>query len=169
MKPKHMLLATTVVFIMATLGGCAGITTDTEQSATQLRWQDAKAAAQRMELEIAALIPDGNVIRVDQSPTGTLFSCTNGQHHWNGWTEVTVESGTQIESIVRSIGKQYNESDFQVRSRRGSTGVYKVQLISQREGESYLIAEGFNPNQIRIASASECFTLPDGVYPGGKF
>jgi hypothetical protein len=34
--------------------------------------------------------------------------------------------------------------------------------------ENYIFSEG-EPHTIRIASGSVCFTLPEGVYPGGRF
>src|SRR4051812_5986647 len=107
-----LLLAATMV-----LAGCAGIPRGTpieapEPTATktqedpmhgELTWQEAKAKAQAMELEIAALIPKGTVVSIDQKKKGVLLSCNKTQHKWKGSTTITVADGTKIDSIVKDI------------------------------------------------------------------
>lgn len=67
----------------------------------ELTWQEAKAQAQAMELEIAALIPKDAVISIDQKKKCMLLSCNKAQHKWKGSTTITVADGTKIESIVK--------------------------------------------------------------------
>ncbi|MEC5191971.1 MULTISPECIES: hypothetical protein [unclassified Arthrobacter] len=136
----------------------------------ELTWQEAKAKAQAMELEIAALIPKGTVTSIDQKKTGVLLSCNKTQHNWNGSTTVTVAEGTKIEPIVKDIEAHYQSGAFGVRNRLDIGGYYEVQMIARSgSGENYIVAEGLAPNEIRIDSGSLCFTLPEDIYPGGDF
>ncbi|MET4097405.1 hypothetical protein [Arthrobacter sp. UYCu712] len=135
----------------------------------ELTWQEAKAKAQAMELEIAALIPKGTVTSIDQKKTGVLLSCNKTQHNWNGSTTVTVAEGTKIEPIVKDIEAHYRANGTTVSADRNVNDNYRIQIDPYAPGESYIVSEGFAPNEIRIASGSACFTLPEGVYPGGDF
>jgi len=170
-----MKIAKASIFIRAVLVavGTSGCTDDGEKDemSSELSWRAAKTHAQQMELEIAALIPEKIIVSIDQAPTGVMLSCDATQHNWNGQTTVTVKPKTEIEPVVRDIQTHYESQNenFRIRSRYGVTGLYKLQLIAPAKGESYLIGEGLEPDQIRIASGSPCFTLPEGVYPGGEF
>ncbi|WP_394247748.1 hypothetical protein [Arthrobacter pityocampae] len=135
----------------------------------ELTWQEAKARTQAMEREIAALIPEDAVFSIDQKKTGTLLSCNETQHHWAASTTVTVADGTEIEPIVKAIEAHHRESGAKVSVDRNVNGSYRVQIDLPAPGENYLVSEGFSPNEIRIASGSACFTLPEGIYPGGDF
>lgn len=133
-----------------------------------LTWQEAKAQTQDLELEIARLIPEDKVVKIDQGKTGTLFSCSETQHNWNGATTVTLSKGTEPEALVKAIEAQYQDSRFTIETDLSITGNYRVQLRSPHTAASYIIVRD-DPNAIRIASGSACFTLPGGVYPGGDF
>jgi hypothetical protein len=131
--------------------------------------EEAKAQAQAMESEIAGLVPAGVVVSVDQMPKGTLFSCSETEWTWYGATTVTVVEGTEIEPIVRSIQAHYEGSRFDLRTRQDIADHFEVQLMSPETAENYLVGEGSKPNEIRIDSGSVCFTLPEGIWPGGEF
>ncbi|MET4097406.1 hypothetical protein [Arthrobacter sp. UYCu712] len=136
----------------------------------ELTWQEAKAPAQAMEVEIAALIPKDAVVSIDQKKTGVLFSCSKAQHRWKGSTTVTVVEGTKIEPILKDIETHYQSGPFEVGNRLDIRGSYEVQISPHNTSdENYIFAEGLAPNEIRIDSGSECFTLPEGIYPGGDF
>jgi hypothetical protein len=134
----------------------------------ELTWQKAKALTQAMELEIAKLIPEDKVVKIDQGKTGTLFSCSETQHNWNGATTVTLSKGTPPEPLVKAIEAHYQDSRFAIETDLSITGNYRVQLRSPDTAASYIIVRD-DPNAIRIASGSACFTLPEGEYPGGNF
>lgn len=136
---------------------------------TELKWQKAKAQTQAMELEIAKLIPEDKVMKIDQGKTGTLFSCSVTQHNWNGATTVTLSKGTEAEPLVKAIEAHHGDSRFNTEADHNSVGAYRVQLRSPDTAESYLISAGWDPHTIRIASGSACFTLPEGEYPRGDF
>ncbi|MBO9626199.1 MAG: hypothetical protein J7484_07475 [Microbacterium sp.] len=147
------------------LSGCAPAAPD---STRNLTWEDAKSDAQAMERELAALIPPDVVVSIRQKPTGTLFSCDGVGYRWLGSTTVTVISGTTIESIVRDIEAQYQHSRFTTSTRMTLAGFFELDLRSPATTESYLIGENVE-GSIWIDSSSACFTLPEGVYPGGDF
>ncbi|MET3901745.1 hypothetical protein [Paenarthrobacter sp. 4246] len=183
MRARHGAMALLLAGAMV-LAGCAGspggthieppVTTATktqgEPTKAELTWQEAKAKAQAMELEIAALIPKGTVVSIDQKKKGVLLSCNKTQHKWKGSTTITVADGTKINSIVKDIEAHYQSGLFGVRNRLDIGGSYEVQMIARSgSGENYIVAEGLAPNQIDIDSGSPCFTLPEGIYPGGDF
>ena len=134
----------------------------------ELTWQEAKAQTQAMELEIAKLIPEDKVAKIDQGKTGTLFSCSETQHNWNGATTVTLSKGTEPEPLVKAIEAHYGDSRFTIETDLDIVGDYRVQLRSPDTAASYIIVRD-DPDSIRIASGSACFTLPEGEYPGGDF
>jgi hypothetical protein len=143
--------------------------TQEEPMEAELTWQEAKAHTQAMEREIATLIPKDAVLSIDQKKTGTLLSCNETQHNWNASTTVTVAEGTEIEPIVKTIEAHYREIGTEVSVDRDVNENYRIQIDPPAPGENYLVSEGFSPNEIRIASGSACFTLPEGIYPGGDF
>ncbi|WP_416442739.1 hypothetical protein AB3K78_09610 [Leucobacter sp. HNU] len=139
-----------------------------------MTWQDEKAKTQAAMRDIAAQIPKDVVLSVDMTATGILFGCNqtgpNGEklHSWTGPTSIAVKPGTDIESIVKTIENYYQEKAFHVTSRLDVLGNYEIHMKPPGEKSSYLISEG-DINQISIDGWSECFQLPDGLYPGGDF
>jgi hypothetical protein len=136
---------------------------------SEISLEEAKAQAQAMELEIAGLVPSEVVVSVDQMPKGTLFSCSETEWRWKGATTVTVAEGTDIESIVRSIQAHYEKSRFDLGTRQDISDHFEVQLMAPATAENYIVSEGFEPDEIRIASGSVCFTLPEGTWTRGSF
>lgn len=176
-------MALSLVGLMG-LAGCAGnpnagsteltvptvANTQEEPIKAELRWQEAKAQAQAMELELAAQIPEGTTVSIDQKKSGILLSCNKTQHNWNGSMTITVAEGTEIEPILKDIEAHYQGGLFKVGSRLDVRGSYEVQLIARSgSGGNYIVAEGLALNEIRIDSGSECFTLPESIYAGGDF
>ncbi|WP_411734132.1 hypothetical protein [Paeniglutamicibacter sp.] len=135
---------------------------------SELTWQKAKAQSQAMELEIANLIPEDNVVKIEQKATGILFECGEAQHRWKGSAAVTLSAGTDPEPIVRAIEAHFQDSRFNLKTGPDIVGDYRVQLRSPDTSENYIIVKD-GPGEVRIASGSPCFALPEGVYPGGDF
>ena len=128
---------------------------------SEVSLEEAKTQTQAMELEIAGLVPSEVVMSVDQMPKGTLFSCSATEWTWYGATTVTVVEGTDIEEIVRSVQTHYEGSRFEMRTRLNVSNHFEVHLMSPETAENYIVAEGSAPNEIRIASGSFCFALPE--------
>ncbi|KTR95522.1 hypothetical protein NS220_05750 [Microbacterium testaceum] len=123
-----------------------------------------------MERDIVSRIPADEVAAVDQHEKGTLFSCIDGGHSWLGGTMVTLVPGVNAEDVVRAIEAGFAGDRFDIRTRQDIDGDYEVQLVAQTDDrENYIIARYKADDTISISSASPCFTLPDGVYPGGEF
>ncbi|MGP0224509.1 hypothetical protein [Paenarthrobacter sp. NCHU4564] len=135
----------------------------------KLTWQDAKVQAQATELEIAALIPKDLVVSIDQKTKGVLLSCNKTQHNWHGFTTITISEGTPAGPIVKNIEAHYRANGLKVSIDKDVDEKYLVQIDSPPPGENYLVGEGIKANEIWIDSGSPCFTLPEGVYPGGNF
>jgi uncharacterized protein YciI len=146
-------------------------TTETEVPVvvSEVSLEEAKAQAQAMELEIAGLVPAGVVVSVDQMPKGTLFSCSETEWRWKGATTVTVVEGTEIEPIVRAIQGHYEGGRFDVSTRHNISDHFEIHLMSPDTAENYIVAEGSEPTEVRIASGSVCFTLPEGTWTRGAF
>ncbi|MFF8818356.1 hypothetical protein ACF07D_10220 [Leucobacter sp. NPDC015123] len=136
---------------------------------TELTWQEAKAATQEMEREIAALIPKDVVIHVRESDTGTLFQCGEESHSWYGGMTITVAEGTDIEAIVRDIETHYANTKYIIRNSLDIDGNYQIGVKDPETTTDVLIGEGLEPTHIDFLGSSECFVLPEGVYPGGDF
>ncbi|WP_136043496.1 MULTISPECIES: hypothetical protein [unclassified Microbacterium] len=157
-----------VAVCSAILGGCAFLAERPGQESKETA-DKAKADAQAMELEIASLIPDDVVASVDQKPDGTLFSCDEARHHWAGSTTVVLVSEADATEVVKQLESDVrDEGRFSVESWVDVTDTYSVQLTLPGSVENYIFSEG-EPHTIRIASGSEYFTLPEGVYQGGTF
>lgn len=170
-------VALTVAAIIV-LSGCApSAPNDQEEtpvtqtsSPSSLTWQQAKASTQATEREIISLIPADEVAAVDQPEKGVLFSCADGGHAWLGRTTVTLVPGVRAEDVVRTLETEFTGDRFDSRTRRDIAGEYEVQFLAKNDDrENYIVARFKADDTISISSASPCFTLPDGVYPGGEF
>ena len=134
-----------------------------------MTWEQAKATTQATELRIAALIPEALVVTVDQNDKGGLFSCDEARHRWKGITKITLAPGTDVEAVTRQVEAHFREDgEFEVTNYLDMADVYVAVLKSPEMGEEYLFGEG-DPGVILIDSWSECFALPEGMYPGGDF
>jgi hypothetical protein len=176
---RGLITAIAAAVLMASLSGClpsdrsgeptsATTTEKGEAVESELTWQEAKARTLSMQLEIARLIPENKVVKINDKKTGTLLSCSKTDHNWNGSTTVTLVEGVDEESVVRAIETHYKESRFNIKTGPDVVGDYRVQLRSPDTAENYIIGKD-GPGEVRIASGSACFTLPEGVYPGGDF
>ena len=153
--------------------GLVGCAEDSSEAAAVdgLPWQEAKARAQAMELEIAESLPQDKLASVDQALTGLLVRCSDTSVNWHGATTVTLTEGTDPEPLVRDLEAKYENSRFDIKVRDPApAGHYEVQLRSPDDAEMYIIKRGAEePYTIRIASGSACFPWPEGEYMGGKF
>lgn len=135
--------ATALLILLVALTGCtsgaATGTTEAEKNSpveSELTWQDAKAKAQAMELEIAGLIPEGRVAKIEQRETGLLFSCSGNRHNWSGSINVTLTKGTEEEAILKAIEAHYRDGPFAIKTDLDIVGDYRVQLRSRDSAES---------------------------------
>lgn len=154
------------------LAGCAtngGNVKDPDEES--LTWREAKTQAQEFERDLVALVPKDQVLATDQRPEGTLLSCDTERHQWSGRTTVTLIDGADADAIALSIADHYEASDWEVVQDRTTAldGTLMVQLIAPDNEENYIVTPGTAPNELDISSGSKCFTLPEDVYPGGKF
>lgn len=159
-----------VAALVALVTGCSAELDPVESSLT---WEEAKASAQATAVQIVALIPADEVVSVDQHKTGSLFSCDEKRHRWTGITYVTLVPGAKIEAVVKQmekgLGALFSEDeDFKISNYRDMFDEYTVTAESPTTGESYLFGQDDSVT-ISIDSWSECFTLPEGTYPGGSF
>ncbi len=161
---------------MSGLSGCSGSYPwdNSKKEVPAVTWQDEKAKTQTAMHDIVAQIPKDVVVQAEVKGTGTLFGCNktgpNGEklHSWTGSATVTVKPGIDIESIVKTVEEHYKNLGYKVSSRFDVLGEYEAQVKPPNEESSYYVTKG-EPDQISVASWSECFQLPDGLYPGGDF
>jgi hypothetical protein len=164
--------AVTALLSVVAISGCA-VREPTKETVSDVTWEEAKAATKEMTSEIVDLITSEEVAGVDQHETGTLFSCDEARHQWHGYTFVALTSGSDVESIVGRLEEAMpvlfsGRGDFDVTHYRDIADGLVVMVESSTTAEGYLIGEG-DPGTIIIDSWSECFTLPEGTYPGGSF
>lgn len=157
-----------LLLCVTVLSGCTPAAEEPSEESS-VTWEEAKTDAQAIEMEIASLIPAEAVADIVQKPEGTLLSCDETQHNWNGSTTVTLTPSSNAERIVKDLETRLEDDDrFESRNWIDPTGAYNVQLMSPSTAANFIFGED-EPHTIRIASGSVCFTLPEGVYPGGKF
>lgn len=138
-----------------------------------MTWEEAKASTQAMELKIAALVSKPEVVSIVQNEKGGLFSCDETRHTWKGITTVALAPGADLPVVLKSMESQLAElleerGDFAVTKRVDFFGDYAIAAESTSSAEAYLLAQE-KDGAIVIDSWSECFTLPEGTYPGGSF
>jgi hypothetical protein len=158
-----------MLVLLTTMTGCATKAEGITPLKKELTWQAAKAHSQAIELEIAELIPKDKVVKIEQDETGTLLSCSETEHNWNGTSMVTLAKDAEEEPLVKAIEAHYQNSQFAVETDINISGNYRVQLFHPDSAENYLISAGWDTDTIRISSGSSCFALPEDVYPGGDF
>lgn len=164
-----------LVLVAAGLSGCGGSYPwdKSKKEVPAVTWQDEKAKTQATMRDIAAQIPKDVVLSVDMAATGILFGCNqtgpNGEklHSWTGPTSIAVKPGTDTLPVVKAVENHYREMGYRITS-RDVLGDYEIHVRPSGESSSYLISQD-GPGRIRIAGWSECFQLPDGLYPGGDF
>lgn len=164
MKKLRITRSLGVLMIVATLAACTG----GPSVGSDLTIDQAKAATQKMEREIAAIVPKDLVVKVEQDATGTLDSCGAGRGNvWVGLSHVTLKPEVEVDATLRLIEEHYRGSRFSIRTRHDSGGYFEVQLIAADGVENYLIGHGINnpDHSIDISSNSGCFNLPKGEYP----
>ncbi|MBO9626197.1 MAG: hypothetical protein J7484_07465 [Microbacterium sp.] len=167
-RSQHVIKAAWIFTLGMLLVGCLPPTAQ-KGDEQKLNWEQAKARAQAGEMQIVSMVPSEFISTVEQKPTGLLFSCAEGQYRWKGATTVILTHDADIESIVKSIEQRYRDADeFDIDTWRNVSGWYDFQLKSRETAANYIVGQD-NENTIRIDSGSVCFTLPEGVYPGGKF
>jgi hypothetical protein len=149
------------------LAGCGTVSQDRENGLT---WQEAKRQTQATELEIASMIPEDQVVSLEQPTKGILLSCDSDRHQWAGFTRVALIAGADVDGIVRVLADAFRDrGEYTVKSYTDITDRDKFQLIAQNREETYIVGPGIDRGNIEIDSGSACFTLPEDVYPGGDF
>ena len=132
-------------------------------------WQVAKEETQATALEIARLIPAARVALVEQNPQGVLLSCDPERHQWTGLLTVTLTEDAHVPDVVAYLADQFRSSDEYTLDEYSTGEKTKFQLKTPGREENYIVGPGIREGQLEISAASVCFTLPDDVYPGGKF
>jgi hypothetical protein len=125
--------------------------------------QEAKQAAQKMENDIAAFVPEEFVENKKQGSKGVLLNCSaEDTYSWSGETLVTLKGQPDIEAVLGQIEAHWEgQSDFQVKRRTARDGTPEVD-ISGQYGAGYLV--GPYPDGIRflITSHSPCVKYEKG-------
>lgn len=159
---------TAIVSLVAVLllAGCS----QGENVDENLTVDEAKAIAQEMEREIAALVPDEYVTDVVQNSTGTLMQCdTERGYQWAGSTRVYITDGLDVEAVVASASDEFGSRDgFRVEQDVTVDGEPSAHIIGDH-GAGYLVERSVDGTYMDISSFSPCFRLPDGVSPRGDF
>lgn len=143
--------------------------------------EDVKARTQAMELRIAYGVPKELVDRVEQNEFGVLAVCdTTGRlYAWTGVTRVhlvgefDVAAGDALtDRIAGDLGGI--AEDGYVVGTSAATEWLAIEILNQN-GEFY--SGSVTPTAVRasgqaeffIMSRSQCFRLPEGIYPGRSF
>lgn len=139
------------------------------EESDNVTWQSTKKETQTTALEIARLIPEEQVALVEQNPQGVLLSCDADRHQWTGLVTVTLTEDARVSEVVAHLADHFRSSDEFTLDEYSSGEKAKFQLTTPGREENYIVGPGINEGQLEVSAASVCFTLPDDVYPGGKF
>jgi len=138
-------------------------------SAGALDWQGAKRDTQALELRIAQQFPSADVQSVDQQATGTLMQCGEDTWQRTGGTTVTLSSSANPASLLGAAQAYWKgQSGFEVNASKDQDGDPTLQF-NRGQNEGYVISVWKNPTQLVISSFSNCFRVPDDVYPRGNY
>lgn len=131
---------------------------------------EAKQAAQSMEGQIAAVVPEVHIAKIDQGPAGILLNCSSPEsYQWTGQTLVTLTGGPDIESVLREIETHWTETkDYRVERRTAGDGTPEVDIYGPY-GEVYLVGPWKDATQIQILSFSPCVKYEKGYVTSDTF
>ncbi|MBL3698808.1 hypothetical protein [Leucobacter luti] len=169
-----LLIVTTLglaVVVGSLFSGCAQ--SPDQQSGTPPTALDALGAAksqtQRHALAIARLLAAGREdAEVVQNPDGTLLECGESTLSWNGLTTVQLADGRGAETAVQALAASLDPAEYDIVADRSALGNSRIQATRRNHAENHIVVVA-GPSTIRIASGSECFTLPEDTYPGGAW
>lgn len=162
----------TPIVFLALLTGCSTVDEDppgapepaAPTASPEVAIQAAKATTQRVELEIADVVPDRS--RVRQQEKGTLFPCGEHQRQWAGGTNVVVTGEPDMDAVVAAVEQEWaGRSGWAIDKRQDTVGLATID-ISTDDGEGYLVSRGTEARTVHIRSSSSCFAVPE-VFSGG--
>lgn len=161
------------------LAGCGPQELPLDESLTV---EDAKAQTQAFERRLVEGVPAASVATVEQSEWGNLMSCPSrgeNAYYWSGTTWVhlaePIDESTAsalAEEVAENLG-ELTDQGYQVAVSNSTE--WPAVKISTDANAFYVMSlvpgsdDGNDLAQIRIVSASDCFRLPEDVYPGGNF
>ncbi|OIH92693.1 hypothetical protein [Curtobacterium sp. MCBA15_003] len=136
----------------------------TPSASPEVEIRAAKARTQRVELEIAEVVPDRSSVR--QQEKGALFPCGERQRQWSGGTNVVTTDEPDMDAVVAAVEKAWGDrSGWTIDKREDTVGLATID-ISTSDGEGYLISRGTEAKTVHIRSSSSCFAVPE-IFSGG--
>jgi len=162
-------IATVVAVLL--ISGCSmtGPNRTLPPTSTAVRWETAKETTQAEELAIAHQIDPAEVTSVSQNPKGTLMQCDAKTWQWTGHTAVGMKNPANMSAVLASARSYWSsQPGFTVTSEKDTNGS-PVLDIARGDHEGYAVGPGSDGKSLWIDSYSDCFTVPDDVYPGGRF
>ncbi|BAJ76030.1 phenylalanyl-tRNA synthetase alpha subunit [Microbacterium testaceum StLB037] len=142
----------------------SGVTVDEALSV-----DDAKALAQKVEREIAAVLPSSMLADLEQQEKGAFFGCTrDGARQWAGGLTATVVGDPTPEDVIGVIADHYrNGGDYRVSLRQDQGD--SIVNIAGEYGSLWIVRYIRDRAELDVDSFSPCIRLPDGVWPGGSY
>jgi len=173
MNGSGKLIAPIVFLTLLTLlTGCSSIDDNRSEASEpaapsispEVEIRAAKARTQRVELEIADVMPNRTSVR--QQEKGALFPCGEHRRQWSGGTNVVTTDEPDMDAVVAAVEKEWGDrSGWAIDKRQDTVGLPTID-ISTSDGEGYLISRGTDAKTVHIRSSSSCFAVPD-VFSGG--
>jgi hypothetical protein len=157
------------VLVAALLTGCA--TSPKEPNVEDdLDVYGAKQIAQEMEQELAAFIPQENIVASAQLAEGVLLSCEGDRtFRWTGHTYVQLTGDPDTEPIVDAVAEEFSEREsFAAERDVTDDGVPRVRVRGPG-ASSYSMALSVDHTQMEIFSFSPCFHLPEDMSHRAKY
>ena len=172
MKNPRLAAGAVALTVAVLVSGCSMTDPNPSPSptATGLTWQEAKKTTQDVAKRIADQVDAADVASVTQNPKGTLMQCDSETWQWTGFTTVELKEPTKAQSILDDLQAYWAaQHGFTAKPGKDSVDGTPTLDIARGEHEGYLV--GLTPDNkgLLISSYSNCFKVPDDVYPGGTF
>lgn len=160
-RRRHTAVTALLLAIAAATTGCSTGGNAVEDPVTV---EDAKAATQQFETEVAATINDEIVDRTEQDETGVLLPCNEeNTYQWTGNTRVFLTGPTDEEAMLQQVAERFESGTYSTDSGRPET------IIFGPGGEAAVVSYREKAVAINIASGSACFRLPDDADPTAEY
>lgn len=126
----------------------------------------AKKTTQDEVRRVAEMAPGALIERLDQSPTGSLVSCSGGRQ-WAGHATLMLGPDAEAASVIDDIESTAAQRTWT--ASRDTSGGGKSRLTLRSDIDVTILIRPEEGPSVNMASFSECFTLPDDFVPARSY
>lgn len=129
-----------------------------------------KSEIQAVELRLASMAQEGEIVGVLAPPNGVLMSCSGGKHQWTGSTTVEYSIVPDQEAYFDQLEAEFADSTaFSTKRELSPDGEDERLIVTSSDGTRYSVTVWTGRSKVQVSSSSWCFTLQPGQAEGGLF